>query len=142
MMGLALLAAASLVAASSSMQAACPDRPACHGYGRKGGTGYRGSDGRCVGFKDLERSCGPAPHARCKFENAPGTGENRDCALAPRDRRRPLPKQSLRGLWDFARHAGDDWTRIRAANTIHMARSTATPTRKAADRYRIVLVVR
>lgn len=61
--------------------AACPDRPACRGCGCKGGPGYRGPDGRCVGFKDLAKVCGDPPETRCAFENAPGTGANRDCAL-------------------------------------------------------------
>ena len=61
--------------------AQCPDRPACRGCGCKGGPGYRGPDGTCVGFKDLARVCGDPPTSRCAFENAPGTGLNRDCAL-------------------------------------------------------------
>ncbi len=58
----------------------CPDRPPCTGCGCKGGPGYRGPDGRCVGFKNLDRVCGNPPDTRCVFENAPGTGANRDCA--------------------------------------------------------------
>lgn len=61
--------------------ARCPERPACSGCGCKGGPGYRGPDGRCVGFKDLASVCGTPPETRCTFENAPGTGLNRDCAL-------------------------------------------------------------
>jgi hypothetical protein len=63
--------------------AACPERPACHGCGCKGGPGYRAPDGHCVGFRELDQVCGNPPN-RCVFENAPGTGENRECALAPR----------------------------------------------------------
>jgi hypothetical protein len=40
-------------------------------------------DGHCVGFRELDKVCGNPP-SRCVFENAPGTGENRECALAPR----------------------------------------------------------
>ena len=58
-----------------------PDRPAGKGCGCKGGPGYRGPDGRCVGFKVLHKVCGNPPETRCTFENAPGTGENRECAL-------------------------------------------------------------
>ncbi|MCO5734850.1 hypothetical protein [Rhizobium sp. SSA_523] len=65
--------------------AACPERPSCTGCGCKGGPGYRGPDGRCVGFKALDRICGRPPETRCTFENAPGTGANRDCALQPRE---------------------------------------------------------
>jgi hypothetical protein len=61
--------------------ARCPDRPACKGCGCKGGPGYRGPDGRCVGFKQLSKVCGNPPETFCTFENAPGTGLNRDCAL-------------------------------------------------------------
>jgi hypothetical protein len=68
--------------------AGCPERPACHGCGCKGGPGYRAPDGHCVGFKELDKVCGNPPN-RCVFENAPGTGENRECALAPR---RPVKK--------------------------------------------------
>ena len=58
----------------------CPERPACRGCGCKGGPGYRGPDGRCVGFKNLNEKCGPYPHSGCVFENAPGTGANSYCA--------------------------------------------------------------
>lgn len=61
--------------------ARCPERPACKGCGCKGGPGYRGPDGRCVGFKQLAKVCGTPPETRCTFENAPGTSENRECAL-------------------------------------------------------------
>jgi hypothetical protein len=66
-----------------SSYAMCPERPACHGCGCKGGPGYRAPDGHCVGFKELDKVCGNPP-TRCVFENAPGTGANRECALAPR----------------------------------------------------------
>lgn len=61
--------------------AACPERPACRGCGCKGGPGYRGPDGHCVSFKALEKTCGRPATSRCTFENAPGTGLNRDCAI-------------------------------------------------------------
>ncbi len=76
-----------LVAGPIAVSAACAERPACKGCGCKGGPGYRGPDGRCAGFKALESVCGTPPETRCVFENAPGTGANRDCALAP-----PPPK--------------------------------------------------
>lgn len=62
-------------------EARCPERPACKGCGCKGGPGYRGPDGRCVGFKQLDKLCGNPPETRCSFENAPGTDENRDCVM-------------------------------------------------------------
>ena len=43
----------------------------CEGCGCKGGPGYRGPDGRCVGYRDLIRVCGEAPHAGCERECAP-----------------------------------------------------------------------
>jgi hypothetical protein len=64
--------------------AACPDRPACKGCGCKGGPGYRDRPGGyCVSFAELDKICGNPP-TRCVFENAPGTGANRECALASR----------------------------------------------------------
>jgi hypothetical protein len=36
-----------------------------------------------VGFAELDKVCGNRP-TRCIFENAPGTGANRECALAKR----------------------------------------------------------
>ena len=66
---------------AGSAEAKCPERPPCKGCGCKGGPGYRGPDGRCVGFKALAKVCGNPPETRCTFENAPGTGQNRECAL-------------------------------------------------------------
>jgi len=67
----------------------CPERPACQGCGCKGGPGYRGPNGQCVGFKNLDRVCGIPPTTHCTFENAPGTGANAECALRPK--RAPKP---------------------------------------------------
>jgi len=69
-------------------EARCPDMPQCKGCGCKGGPGYRGPDNRCVGFRELDKICGVPPTTRCVFENAPGTGANKACALAPREPRR------------------------------------------------------
>ena len=62
--------------------AGCPERPPCRGC--RDGPGYRGPDGTCVGFRNLPKVCGSPPETRRVFENAPGTGANRECALAPR----------------------------------------------------------
>jgi hypothetical protein len=43
----------------------------CRGCGCKGGPGYRTPDGRCVGYANLIRECGPPPHALCRRECAP-----------------------------------------------------------------------
>ncbi|MBC7283350.1 MAG: hypothetical protein H5U12_18210 [Hoeflea sp.] len=62
--------------------AGCPERPSCEGCGCKGGPGYRiDATGKCVGYKALKAKCGDPPTLRCTFENAPGTGLNKDCAL-------------------------------------------------------------
>ncbi|MDF3812919.1 MULTISPECIES: hypothetical protein [Rhodopseudomonas] len=65
--------------------AACPDRPPRKGCGCKGGPGYRAPDGHCVGFRELNKVCGQPPTA-CVFENAPGAGANRECALKRRSK--------------------------------------------------------
>lgn len=55
----------------------------CTGCGCKGGPGYRSNaTGKCVGFKQLTKECGDPPTQNCVFENAPGTGANRECALS------------------------------------------------------------
>jgi len=82
-----------LLAAGLAVALAAPDADArcvldsapCHGCGCKGGPGWRHiASGRCVGFRDLAAKCGDPPSVKlCIFENAPGTGANRDCALAP-----------------------------------------------------------
>jgi len=89
---LALLCALSFAAVPAS--AACPERPACKGCGCKGGPGYRGPNGKCVGFRDLDRVCGVPPETRCIFENAPGTGANRECALETKEKKGPEPEES------------------------------------------------
>lgn len=55
----------------------------CSGCGCKGGPGYREIvSGKCVGFRQMDDKCGNPPSAAlCTFENAPGTGANRECAL-------------------------------------------------------------
>jgi len=88
MMIAAVMALAVWQAPPAAMAAGCPERPACSGCGCKGGPGYRGPDGRCVGFKNLSQICGEPPEKRCTFENAPGTGANRECALAPRKKKK------------------------------------------------------
>jgi hypothetical protein len=62
----------------------CPPNRSCLGCGCAGGPGYRGPNGRCVGFRELERIGGGPPTERRTFENAPGTGEHTECALRRR----------------------------------------------------------
>jgi len=62
--------------------AQCVELPPCKGCGCRGGPGYRSNaTGQCVGYKTLEAKCGNPPTLRCRFENAPGTGLNRECVL-------------------------------------------------------------
>ena len=74
--------AVAVLACAGPVLAACPERSPCRGCGCKGGPGYRGPDGRCVGFRELAKVCGPQPERRCTFENAPGHG--RQSRLCPR----------------------------------------------------------
>lgn len=76
----------SAVSVPTPLSAACVrDSSFCRGCGCKGGPGWRhNATGRCVGFRELAAKCGDPPSERlCTFENAPGTGANRACALAP-----------------------------------------------------------
>lgn len=41
---------------------------ACSGCGCRGGPGYRGPDGKCVGWSNIGRVCGSPPTARCAAE--------------------------------------------------------------------------
>lgn len=41
------------------------------GCGSRGGSGYRGPNGRCVSRKNLRRVCGDPPSLRCRAENVP-----------------------------------------------------------------------
>ena len=77
---------AGIFALAAPAEARCVrDDGFCTGCGCKGGPGWRHiASGRCVGFRDLAAKCGDPPSPKlCVFENAPGTGANRDCALAP-----------------------------------------------------------
>lgn len=47
------------------------------GCGSRGGPGYRGPDGRCVGWAQLSRKCGSPPTERCTFEGRGGATEDR-----------------------------------------------------------------
>jgi hypothetical protein len=57
--------------------------------GSRGGPGWRGPDGRCVGRKNLNRICGVPPERRCTAEGA--TGFATGGAIG--DRPRPRPKR-------------------------------------------------
>ena len=60
----------------------------CEGCGCKGGPGYRGPDGRCVGWKRLNKVCGVPPTTRCTAEGPalltnPGLGLSGAGSSAP-----------------------------------------------------------
>ncbi|CAN7371658.1 hypothetical protein LJR220_003312 [Bradyrhizobium sp. LjRoot220] len=58
------LAATFLCILATDALAACGDR---------GGPGYRGPSGRCVGWADIGKTCGNPPTTRCTAEStAPG----------------------------------------------------------------------
>lgn len=86
-LGTISLAFGALVLSTSLAFALCPEMPKCRGCGCKGGPGYRHiATGTCVGFRELEQLCGPAPHTRsCRFENHPNAGQNRECAIGNSD---------------------------------------------------------
>ena len=44
---------------------------ACSGCGCRGGPGYRGPNGQCVGWDRLHRICGSPPTTRCSAEGPP-----------------------------------------------------------------------
>ena len=76
---------ATVLAAAPAAARCVLDPTPCRGCGCKGGPGWREiATGRCVGFRDIDQKCGRPPSTTlCVFENAPGTGANHDCALAP-----------------------------------------------------------
>ncbi len=82
------LGSLTLIDAGRVVFAACPERPACRGCGCKGGPGYRGPDGRCVGFKALDKVCGIPPETHCTFENAPAPAKTAIARLAGTTRRK------------------------------------------------------
>jgi len=88
---LALLTLAAVALPGSAAARCVLSTDHCSGCGCKGGPGWReNATGQCVGFRDIGRRCGDPPSsARCTFENAPGTGANRACALEPKTRRVP-----------------------------------------------------
>jgi hypothetical protein len=53
---------------------ASPAHGAC---GDRGGPGYRGPSGRCVGWADIGRTCGSPPTTRCTAER---TSDGADAA--------------------------------------------------------------
>lgn len=58
----------SLLAATSLLIAASAAEDVCKGCGCKGGPGYRGPNGQCVGWAQLNKVCGTPPSTRCGAE--------------------------------------------------------------------------
>jgi hypothetical protein len=56
---IAAIALSIVFAAQVSARAMC---------GERGGPGYRGPDGRCVGWLDIGKTCGCPPTTRCTLE--------------------------------------------------------------------------
>jgi hypothetical protein len=71
-----------LVMISSPAPAAC---------GERGGPGYRGPNGRCVGWMDIGRTCGHPPTLRCTPEMAnPGAEKAADHGVKALQAKKPL----------------------------------------------------
>lgn len=82
----ALMVASLLIPALAAGAAA--DR--CSGCGCKGGPGYRGPNGRCVGWSELAKVCGSPPTTSCKAEIAdPSAHEAAKFGVKALDARRP-----------------------------------------------------
>jgi hypothetical protein len=60
------------LASAAIAAATCFTLPAeaTSGCGSRGGPGYRGPDGKCVGWANIGRICGSPPEARCSAERA------------------------------------------------------------------------
>lgn len=58
---------AAVAVVALSLLAAFPAK-ACSGCGCRGGPGYRGPNGRCVGWSDIGRTCGAPPTTHCTPE--------------------------------------------------------------------------
>jgi hypothetical protein len=57
--------------------------------GSRGGPGWRGPDGRCVGRKNLNRVCGVPPETKCTAEGATGFATGGAIGLGAKPRPRP-----------------------------------------------------
>lgn len=75
----------------------------CSGCGCKGGPGYRGPNGKCVGWKALNKVCGSPPTTRCTAEG-PALQASRKLGIASIDdgdsAQSPVASNQLRTLED------------------------------------------
>jgi hypothetical protein len=62
-------ALAQMVAAQIKGTGTC--KAFCKGCGCKGGPGFRAADGQCVGWGEVVKKCGAAPHKGCVAECRP-----------------------------------------------------------------------
>jgi hypothetical protein len=63
--------AALLIFATAALGLSLENAAACEGCGCRGGPGYRGPDGHCVGWAKLNKICGNPPSPiRCMYEGA------------------------------------------------------------------------
>lgn len=60
------------------------------GCGSRGGPGYRGPDGRCVGWANIGRVCGSPPTTRCTAE-APAADADQAAAFSSTHPRKQKP---------------------------------------------------
>jgi len=68
---LATIAALAVIMIPTAAMPACGDR---------GGPGYRGPTGKCVGWAEFSRVCGNPPEKRCTAENVQERGDVRKSA--------------------------------------------------------------
>ena len=66
----------------------------CSGCGCRGGPGYRGPNGHCVGWDALKKTCGVPPTTHCKAEQVNARPDDEKAAPRPEpttERRPPAP---------------------------------------------------
>lgn len=81
-----LLRCAVIAAVGASFLAGATSDAAQRGCGSRGGPGYRGADGKCVGWAEIARVCGSPPTNRCTPEKVNAGAEEeaeRGVARAP-----------------------------------------------------------
>ncbi|WP_407523705.1 hypothetical protein [Methylobacterium oryzisoli] len=84
---LGTLAFSFLIGVGPTFCARQAEAASCSGCGCKGGPGYRGPNGRCVGWDALAETCGSPPTSRCKAEQVnvrqPAAPAQRERSPAP-----------------------------------------------------------
>ena len=68
---------------------------ACSGCGCRGGPGYRGPDGRCVGYANLKSVCGDPPETKCTREGARKVEEPKCSGCGCKGARDTAPKTGI-----------------------------------------------